>query len=131
VDHDFQGVADLQLLRFDRKRELAERKDAFGLAADVDEQLVLVLGDDDAGEDLTFVENLEALFVQTLLEGELVLFFVNDGGRRCGRLGFGTVRLSLRLLRIEIECASDGGVTSYRLYFIFGNRGTTRFRVDR
>jgi hypothetical protein len=119
VDHDFQGVADLELLRFDRKRELAEREDAFGLAADVDEQFVLILGDDDAGEDLTLVENLEALFVQALLEGELVLFFVNDGGRRCGRLGFGCVRLSLRLLRIEIECASDGGVTSYRLYFYF------------
>jgi hypothetical protein len=131
MDHDFEGVADLELLRFDRKRELAEREDAFGLAADVDEQFVLILGDDDAGEDLTLVENLEALFVQALLERELVLFFVNDGGRRCGRLGFWSVRLSLRLLRIEIECASDGGVTSYRLYFIFGNRGTTRFRVDR
>jgi hypothetical protein len=131
VDHDFQGVADLQLFRLDDERKLAERQNAFRLAADVDEQLVLVLGDDDAGEDLTLVENLEALFVQALLEGELVLFFVNDGGRRCGRLGFGSVRLSLRLLRIEIECASDGGVTSYRLYFIFGNRGTTRFRVDR
>ena len=45
---------------------------AFGLAADVDEQFVLILRDDDAGEDLAFVENLQALFVHALLERELV-----------------------------------------------------------
>jgi hypothetical protein len=111
VDHDFQGVADLQLLRLDDERKFAEGQNPFGLAADVDEQFVLVLGDDHAGEDLALVENLEALFVQALLESELVLFFVDDGGFWCERL-------SVRLLRFEIECASDGGVTSLRyIYF--------------
>jgi hypothetical protein len=76
VDHHFEGVADLELLRLDRERQLAEREDAFGLAADVDEQLVLVLGDDDAGEDLALVEDFQGLFVQALLECELVFFFV-------------------------------------------------------
>jgi hypothetical protein len=52
----------------------------------------LVLGDDDAGEDLALVENLEALFVEALFERELVLFFVD---RRALLLGFG------------FECASD------------------------
>jgi hypothetical protein len=63
VDHDFQGVADLELLGLDRERELAEGENPLGLAADVDEQLVLILGDDDAGENLTLVEDLQALFV--------------------------------------------------------------------
>jgi hypothetical protein len=63
MDHDFQRVADHELLRFDRERELAEREDALGLAADVDQEFVLILGDDDAGEDLALIENLEALFV--------------------------------------------------------------------
>ena len=85
VDHDFQSVADLQFFGLDRERELAERQNTLGLAADVDEKLVLILRDDDAGENLTFIEDLEALFVQALLERELILFFVDrrrrsDGG---------------------------------------------------
>ncbi|MBV8582020.1 MAG: hypothetical protein JOZ86_15460 [Candidatus Eremiobacteraeota bacterium] len=85
MDHDFQGVADLQFFGLDRERELAERQNTLGLAADVDEKLVLILRDDDAGENLTFIEDLEALFVQALLERELILFFVDrrrrsDGG---------------------------------------------------
>jgi hypothetical protein len=63
VDHHLELIADFQFLRLDRKREFAETENAFGLAADVDQQLVLVFGDDDAGEDLALVENLEALFV--------------------------------------------------------------------
>jgi hypothetical protein len=59
VDHDFQGVADFELFGFDRERQLTERQDAFGFAADVDEQLVLILGDDDAGENLAFVEDFQ------------------------------------------------------------------------
>ena len=55
---------------------------AFGLAADVDEQLVLILGDDQAGEDLTFIEDFEALFVHALFERELV-FFEFFRRRRC------------------------------------------------
>ncbi|HEX3467832.1 MAG TPA: hypothetical protein VHT05_07135 [Candidatus Elarobacter sp.] len=76
MDHDFQGVADLELLRFDRERQLAEREDAFGFAADVDEQFVLVLGDDDAGENLALVEDFQGLFVEALLECELIFFVV-------------------------------------------------------
>jgi hypothetical protein len=115
VDHDFQGVADLQLLRLDRQRELAERQNPFGLAADVDQEFVLILGDDDAGEDLALVENLEALFVQALLECELVFFFVVDFGCRRGRCGC----LSLWVLRFEVECSGNGGVTSFALYFTY------------
>ena len=58
MDHHFEFVADVELFRLDDERELAEGKNAFGLAADVDEQLVLIFCDDDAGEDLAFVENL-------------------------------------------------------------------------
>jgi hypothetical protein len=76
MDHHLELIADAQFLRFDRERELAEGQDAFGLAADVDEQFVLIFCDDDAGENLTFVKNFEALFVEALLECELVLFFV-------------------------------------------------------
>ena len=75
MDHHLELIADAQFLRFDRERELAERQDALGLAADVNEQFVLIFCDDDAGEDLAFVENLEALFVEALLECELILFF--------------------------------------------------------
>jgi len=76
MDHHLELIADAQFLRFDHERELAEGQDAFGLAADVNEQFVLIFCDDDAGEDLALVENLEALFVQALLECELVLFFI-------------------------------------------------------
>src|SRR6202163_2208866 len=116
VDHDFQGVADLELLGFDRERELAERQDALGLAADVDEQFVLVLGDDDAGEHLALVEDFQGLFVEALLERELVFdfgFVVDFGSRRRHR-----GCLSLRILRFEVECASDGGVTSFVYIFL-------------
>ena len=60
MDHHFELVADVEFFGLDGERELAERKNAFGLAADVDEQFVLIFFDDDAGEDLAFVENLEA-----------------------------------------------------------------------
>jgi hypothetical protein len=119
VDHDFEGVADLQFLRFDRERELAERKDAFGLAADVDEQFVLIFRNDDAGEDLAFIENLEALFVEALLESELVLFlfrrccYGSSGLRGRGRLGggFGCRRLGLLVGSVGrgVDGGSDGG----------------------
>jgi hypothetical protein len=84
MDHDFQRVADLELLGLDRERELTERENPLGLPADVDEQLVLILSDDDAGENLTLVEDLQALFVETLLERELVFFFVDRRRRRDG-----------------------------------------------
>ncbi len=74
MDHHFELVADARALRFDRERELAEGQNALGLAADVDEQFVLILCDDDAGEDLALVEDLQALFVEPLFEGELVFF---------------------------------------------------------
>ena len=80
MDHHFELVADVELFRLDRERELAEGQDALGLAADVDEQLVLIFCDDDAGEDLALVENLEALFVEALFERELVFFFVGAVG---------------------------------------------------
>ena len=53
----------------------------------VDEQLVLVFGNDDADEHLTFIEDFKALFVHALLERELVFFF--DSGR--SDLGCGNV----------------------------------------
>ena len=42
MDHHFKFVADVELFGFDREREFAEGKHAFGFAADVDEQLVLI-----------------------------------------------------------------------------------------
>ena len=110
VDHHFERVADFQILWLDRERKLAKAQEAFRLPADVDEQLVLVFGDDHAGEDLALVENLEAFFVQALLERQLVFFL----GSRCLR-----GRSRPRLLRFEVECASDGGVTSFVYIFYF------------
>jgi hypothetical protein len=89
MDHDLELVAHLELFGLDRKRKLAEGERAFGLAADIDEQFVLVLRDDQAGEDLAFVEDLEAFFVEALLEGELVFFFLDDLFDRRGDGGFG------------------------------------------
>ena len=66
-------VADLEVGDVDAGRELASGDDAFGLAADVDEQFVVGFGDDEAGEHLTLVEDLQAFFVQTLVERELVV----------------------------------------------------------
>jgi hypothetical protein len=91
MDHHFEFVADAEFFRLDDERKLAEGQNALGLAADVDEQLVLIFCNDDADENLAFVENLEALFVQPLLERELVFFFLDDcsgNGRivRCRRL---------------------------------------------
>ncbi len=74
MNHHFELVADLERLRIDRETQLAERKRAFRLASDVDQQFFLILGDDDAGQDLTLVEDFQALFVEPLLEGELVFF---------------------------------------------------------
>ncbi len=42
MDHHLELVADVEFLRLDGERELAEWKNAFGLAADVDEQFVLI-----------------------------------------------------------------------------------------
>jgi hypothetical protein len=78
VDHDLKRVADLELFGVDGKAEFAEGQRALGFAADVDEQFVLILRDDDAGEHLAFVENFQALFVQALLERELIFFFGFD-----------------------------------------------------
>jgi len=66
MDHHLEAIADLQLFRLNGKRELTERKNAFRLAADIDEKLVLILGDDDALENLTFIKDFEALFVEAL-----------------------------------------------------------------
>jgi hypothetical protein len=55
MDHHFERVADFEFFGFDRKRKLPEREDAFGFAADVDEQFVFVFLNDDAGEDLALV----------------------------------------------------------------------------
>jgi hypothetical protein len=88
MDHHLERVADLERLEVDRERELARREHAFGFAADVDEQFVFVLLDDQTGEDLAFVEDLERLFVEALFERELILFFFevfgSDFGSRDG-----------------------------------------------
>ena len=78
MDHHFERVADVQQFRIDCERELAERKDAFGLAADVDEHFVLIFLDDRAGEDLALVENLERFFVEPLFERELIFFVIES-----------------------------------------------------
>ncbi len=49
MNHHFEGIADAQKFGIDGERELAERKDAFGFAADVDEHFVFVLLNDRAG----------------------------------------------------------------------------------
>ncbi len=85
VHHHLEGVAHLEQFVVDCKRELAEGEHAFGLAADVDEQFVLVFLDDHAREDLALVENFERFLVEALLERELVLFFELDGGDFCRR----------------------------------------------
>jgi hypothetical protein len=90
MNHYFEFVADAELFGLDDERELAEGQNALGLAADVDQQFVLIFCNDDADEDLTFVENLEALFVEPLLERKLVFFFLDYCGNgrivRCRRL---------------------------------------------
>jgi hypothetical protein len=80
MDHHFEFIADAEFFRLDDERKLAEGQNALGLAADVDEQLVLIFCNDDADENLAFVENLEALFVESLLECELVFFFLDYCG---------------------------------------------------
>jgi hypothetical protein len=59
VNHHLEGVTDLECLGFDRERELAEGKNAFGFTADVDQQLVFVFLDDRAAEYLALVEDLQ------------------------------------------------------------------------
>jgi hypothetical protein len=49
MNHHLDGVSNAQKFGIDGERQLAERKDAFGLAADVDEDLVLILLDDGSG----------------------------------------------------------------------------------
>src|SRR5579863_10392556 len=68
VNHHLDGVADLEQLGIDGERQLAERKYAFGLSADVNQHFILVPLDDRTGENLSLVENLERFFVQALLE---------------------------------------------------------------
>jgi hypothetical protein len=86
VDHHFELVADVQFTRVDGERKLAEAQKAFGLAADVHQQFVLIFRDDDPGEDLALVKDLETLFVEPLFKRELVFGFVRlqrsmvDGG---------------------------------------------------
>jgi hypothetical protein len=58
MNHNLELVANLECFGLDREAELAERKRAFRFASDVDEQLFLVLGDNDTGEDLALVEYL-------------------------------------------------------------------------
>jgi hypothetical protein len=72
MDHDFERVADPKQFRIDGERELAERKDAFGFAADVDQQFVFIFLDDRAGENLAFVEYFERLFVAVLERVDLL-----------------------------------------------------------
>jgi hypothetical protein len=67
MDHDLERVAYFQFSGVDREREFAERQNAFGFAADVDEELVLILRDDQAAEDLSLIEDLERFFVEALL----------------------------------------------------------------
>jgi hypothetical protein len=74
VNHHLDGIANLQEFWIDCEGEFAERKDAFGLSADVDEDFVLVFLDDGPREDLAFVENLERFFVEPLFERELIFF---------------------------------------------------------
>jgi hypothetical protein len=88
VNHYLDGVADAQKFWIDGERELAERKDAFGLAADVDQHLVLVLLNDRAGKHLAFIENLERFFVEALLERQLVLLVVSRSDFSCRDLRF-------------------------------------------
>ena len=57
MDHHFERVADFQRFGIDREREFAERQDAFGFTADVDEQFVFIFLNDEAVEYLAFVED--------------------------------------------------------------------------
>jgi hypothetical protein len=59
VNHHLEGVTDLECLGFDRERELAEGKNAFGFSADVYQQLVFIFLDDCAAEYLALVEDLQ------------------------------------------------------------------------
>lgn len=68
VNHYFDGIADLEQFGIDGERQLAERKYAFGLSADVDQHFIFVSLDDRPGENLSLVENLERFFVQALFE---------------------------------------------------------------
>jgi hypothetical protein len=83
VDHHFDGIADLEEFGIDGERQLAERKYAFRLSADVDQHFILVTLDDRTGENLALVENLERFFVKALLERPLIFFFSNGSDVRC------------------------------------------------
>lgn len=83
VDHHFDGIADLEEFGIDGERQLAERKYAFRLSADVDQHFILVTLDDRTGENLALVENLERFFVKALLERQLIFFFSNGSDVRC------------------------------------------------
>jgi len=72
MDEHLERVADLEIGDRHTRRKLATRDDAFGLAADVDEQFVVRLRDDQAGEDLTLIECAKALLVEALFECEFI-----------------------------------------------------------
>ncbi len=73
VNHHLELVADVEFLGIDGEREFPEAEDAFRFSADVDEEFVLILRDDDAGQYLALIEDLQALLVHALFECELVL----------------------------------------------------------
>jgi len=83
MNHHFDGIADLEQFGIDGERQLAERKYAFGLSADVDQHFVFVPLDDRPGENLSLVENLERFFVQALFERQLIFLFGNGSDLRC------------------------------------------------
>jgi hypothetical protein len=73
MDEHLERIANLEIGDAHTRRQFAPGHDAFGFAADVDEQLVMRLRDDDAREHLTFVEGSQTRFVELLFERELVL----------------------------------------------------------
>ena len=75
MNHHLKGVVHLKGARIDCEREFAEGENAFRFAADVDEQLVLILGDNQSVKDLSFIEDFQRFFVEALLQRELVFFF--------------------------------------------------------
>jgi hypothetical protein len=83
MHHHFERIADAQQFRIDGQRELAERQDAFGFAADVDQHFILIFLDDRAGKNLPLVEDFQRFFVEALFERQLIFFVMSrsDFGR--------------------------------------------------
>ena len=59
MDHHFQRIADFQIFGLYGQREFAERQRAFGFAADIYQQFILILRDDQSVEDLSLVQDFE------------------------------------------------------------------------